>query len=74
MAIITIHYDDGRPDERHEAAQFILFHVPKSDKIEHLIMTAQCKNEFMRDAIAEKNAEEYLRKSSEAMSQKKLGE
>lgn len=71
---ITIQYDDDRPDEIIEAAQFILFHVPKSDKEEKLMMAAQCQYEFMRNAITEENAKEYLKKSFKAMSKKRLRE
>jgi hypothetical protein len=74
MATITIQYDDGRPDQQIEAAQFILFHVIKSDKVENLIMTTQCQYEFMRDSITEENAKEYLRQSFKGMSKKRLGD
>lgn len=74
MAKITISYDDGRPDEVHDAAQFILFHVPPSDKEEQLIMTAQCTYEFLRAAVTEANAKEYHRKAFKEMSKKRLGE
>ncbi|WP_270167540.1 hypothetical protein [Paenibacillus sp. SYP-B4298] len=74
MAKITISYDDGRPDEVHDAAQFIFFHVPPSDKEEQLIMTAQCTNEFLRTVVTDANAREYQRKAFKAMSRKRLGE
>lgn len=74
MAKITIQYDDGRRDEVHDAAQFILFHVPPSDQPEQLIMTAQCSAEFMRTAITEDHAREYYKQAFKAMSQKRLGE
>lgn len=74
MATITIRYDDLRPDEVFTAAQFILFHVPKSENVENLVMTAQCQYEFMRDAITEKNAKEYLKQAFKTMSKKRLGD
>ncbi|MFC6545246.1 hypothetical protein [Cohnella cellulosilytica] len=74
MARITIQYDDGRPDEIHDAAQFILFHVPPSETEEQLIMTAQCSAEFLRDSVTEENARGYYKQAFKAMSQKRLGE
>lgn len=74
MAKITIRYDDGRPDEVHDAAQFILFHVPLSDKDEQLVMTAQCSAEFLRTTITEEHAREYYRQAFKQMSRKRLGE
>jgi hypothetical protein len=74
MAKITIQYDDGRPDEVYDAAQFILFHVPPSDKSEQLIMTAQCSSEFLRQAITEENAQGYYKQAFKQMSRKRLGE
>lgn len=74
MATITIKYDDGRPDDVHDAAQFILFHVPPSEKVEQLIMTAQCSSEFLRDAITEENARGYYKQAFKQMSRKRLGE
>jgi len=74
MAKITIQYGDGHPDEIHEAAQFILFHVPPSDRDERLIMTAQCSSEFLRQAITEDNARDYYKQAFKEMSRKRLGE
>jgi len=74
MARITIQYDDSRLDEVHEVAQFILFHVPPSDKEEQLIMTAQCSAQFLRDSVTEENAREYYKQSFKAMSRKRLGD
>jgi hypothetical protein len=74
MAKITIQYDDGRPDELHDVSQFILFHVPLSDKPEKLIMTAQCSSEFLRQAITEENARGYYKQAFKQMSRKKIGE
>lgn len=71
---ITIHYDDGRTDVVHDAAQFILFHVPPSKKNERLIMTAQCSHEFLRSAITEAHAKEYYKQAFKAMSKKRLEE
>lgn len=74
MAKITIKYDDGRPDEVHDAAQFILFHVPPSDKDEQLVMTAQCSNEFMRTVITEDHAKQYWKQAFKVMNKKRLGD
>lgn|GEM_PF-3646078 len=74
MAKITIQYEDGRPDEVHDATQFIIFHVPPSNKPEQLVMTAQCSSEFLRQAITEENARGYYKQAFKAMSQKRLGE
>mgnify|MGYP006983738108 CR=1 FL=1 len=74
MAKISIQYDNGRPDEVHDVAQFILLHVPPTGKEENLIMTAQCSNEFMRSAISNETAREAFRQSFKAMSKKRLGE
>jgi hypothetical protein len=74
MSKITIQYADGRPDEVHDSVQFILFHVPPSDKVEQLIMTAQCSSEFLRDAITEENARGYYKQAFKQISQKRLGE
>ncbi|MFC3802688.1 hypothetical protein [Cohnella sp. GCM10012308] len=74
MARIVVQYDDGRPDQVHDADQFILFHVPPSDKVEKLIMTAQCSFDFMRAAITEANAREYHRQAFKEMSRKRMEE
>jgi hypothetical protein len=74
MAKITIQYDYGRPDEVHDAAQFILFHVPPSDKDEQLVMTAQCSADFLRTAITEAHAKEYYKQAFKVMNKKRLGE
>ncbi|MFC4305771.1 hypothetical protein [Cohnella boryungensis] len=74
MVRITIHYDDGRLDEVCDAAQFILFHVPPSDKVEQLVMTAQCSAEFLWQSITEENARGYYKQAFKAMSRKRLGE
>lgn len=74
MATITIQYADGRPDEVHDAAQFILFHVPPSSKQEQLVMTAQCSSEFMRTVVTEEHAREFWKQSFKEMSKKRLGE
>ncbi|SFF22793.1 hypothetical protein SAMN04487969_11946 [Paenibacillus algorifonticola] len=74
MAKITIQYEDGRPDEVHDAAQFILFHVPPSVKKEQLVMTAQCSYDFMRTTITEAHAKEFHKRAFKAMSKKRMGD
>lgn len=74
MAKITIQYDDSRPDEEHDAAQFILFHVPPSKVDEQLIMTAQCSHDFLRTAVTDAHAREFHKQAFKTMSRKRLGD
>lgn len=73
MAEMTIQYDDGRPVEVQEAAQFIIFHVPPSAKEKQFIMTAQCSVEFVHEGVTEENAGDHYKQAFKAMSQKWLG-